>query len=312
MARILESLDRGEDGFYGVAVETRPPLRFTALLRDAARPEELGALKALEGRLPHRLLVVAPHLTPRAAQRARELDLAVVDLAGNVHLNGPGALVFVVGRKRAPGQPQPQTRRGTTPGGLRVTFNLLTQPGLVEAPYREIAQAAGVALGTVGAAMEDLARRGHVRAGRGGGRELLDPGRLAEEWTVLYPVRLRPKLKPRRFGAPEPHWWRGAILDPREAVLGGEAAAELLTGHLKATTVTLYAKKPIDAVVLAHRLRPDEDGEVEILNAFWPLGTLQGGAPTGMTPRLLVIADLLATGDARNVETARLIQGENR
>jgi hypothetical protein len=311
-ARALKKPGGGGEGPCDVEVEAHPPIRFTALVRDAARPEELGGLKALGGALRHPPLVVAPHVNPRAAQVARELDLAFIDAAGNAYLKGAGTLVFVTGRRRPPDERRTQAPRGATAGGLRVTFNLLTHPRLVDATYRDMAVAAGVALGTVGAAMEDLRRRGHIRETRRGRRELLAPERLAEEWILLYPVRLRPKLRPRRFAADDPRWWRRAQIDPERAALGGEAAAELLTGHLKATGVTLYARKPLDTLLLAHRLRPDEEGDVEVLDAFWPLGTAQVEGPAGLAPRLLVMADLLATGEARNVETARLIRGEVR
>lgn len=300
---------RGPDDPAEVVLEGEPPIRFTALVRDAAPRKELGALKALGRRLPARPLLVVPYITPQAAQRARELDLAFVDLAGNAYLTGPGAFVFVTGQKQVPRPRKRAARRTATPGGLRVIFNLLTQPQLAGAAYREIAEAAGVALGTVGAVMEDLSRRGHIRLEPRGKRELLDPDRLAEEWTLLYPMRLRPKLGARRFAASDPGWWRAIRIDPEEAVLGGEAAAELLTGHLEANAVTLYVARPPDALILAHRLRPDDQGEVEILDAFWPLGPRRDEAPTPTAPRLLVIADLLATGDARNIETAQLIEG---
>jgi len=49
-------------------------------------------------------------------------------------------------------------------------------------------------------------------------RRLLAPQRPAEEWTLLYPVRLRPKLAAGRFTPPDPGWWQMARLDPERAV----------------------------------------------------------------------------------------------
>ena len=85
-------------------------------------------------------------------------------------------------------------------------------------------------------------------------------------------------------------------------------AADRLTGRLKPGRQTLYVWGTPDDLILANRLRPDDKGEVEILEAFW---TLDEGTEAGredVAPALLVYADLMATGDPRNVEVARLVR----
>ncbi len=57
--------------------------------------------------------------------------------------------------------------------------------------------------------------------------------------------------------------------------------------------------------MLANKLKKDQNGDVEILETIrrveykWPHREL--------APPLLIYVDLLATGDARNIETARII-----
>ena len=63
-----------------------------------------------------------------------------------------------------------------------------------------------------------------------------------------------------------------------------------------------------DDIILANRLRPDDKGEVEIPEAFWTLGEGPGTGPEDVAPALLVYADLMAAGDPRNVEVARLVR----
>jgi hypothetical protein len=71
--------------------------------------------------------------------------------------------------------------------------------------------------------------------------------------------------------------------------------------------VTLYTCGAPDDVILANRLRPDERGAVEVLEAFWrPIE--DGDAARQTAPPLLVYADLTATGDPRNLEVARLVR----
>jgi hypothetical protein len=150
------------------------------------------------------------------------------------------------------------TRGGGTATALRVVFALLCRPDLLNAPYREIVDAAGVALGAVGWVFFDLAERGYVAgATRKGNRRLLDPNRLYDEWVTNYPIKLRPKLNPRRFNAPNPDWWKAAPL-PKGAYWGGEVAADHLTNYLKPATFTIYLdprqrRENLAAMVGTHR-----------------------------------------------------------
>jgi hypothetical protein len=283
------------------------PVRFCLIDRPTLRAEGVGALVDFGQRWPHPLLVAAPHVDRAAADRARELGLAFVDLAGNAHLHGPGLFVFIAGR-RPPAKPRPtRAPRALTPAGLKVVFALLLRPERARAPLRELAAETGVALGTVAAVMADLLGRGHLTAQALGETRLLDAQRLADEWTLLYPVRLRPKLVRGRYTAPNPAWWERARIAPGRGVFGGEVAADRLTGQLKPARVTLYVWGAPDEVILAHRLRPDERGAVEILEAFWT--PVEGEADARQAaPPLLVYADLMATGDPRNLEVARMVR----
>ena len=122
--------------------------------------------------------------------------------------------------------------------------------------------------------------------------------------------RLRPKLNPRRFRAPDPGWWQQARL-PDGARWGGEVAAAKLTDYLKPAAATIYlkparARDTLDRLVQEHRLRADPQGNVEILDAFWALP--EEGTPGDLVPPLLVYADLMATLDPRNLEIAKRIR----
>ncbi len=74
---------------------------------------------------------------------------------------------------------------------------------------------------------------------RGRHRPLLEPARRLDEWVTNFPIRLRPKLNPRRFQAPDPGWWQRVRLEAG-ARWGGEVAAARLTDYLKPATYTIY------------------------------------------------------------------------
>lgn len=286
-------------------VEIKPIDRFATL----------GMLKQKLMRFDERALLLAPRVTAEAADRCRELDIQFLDAAGNAYLHGPGLFVFVKGQRLPEDAHElAATKLGAgTPTALRMVFALLCRPLLLTAPYREIVDAAGVALGAVKLVFNDLETRGFTTGLKDkGGRRLREPERVLEEWVTNYPIKLRPKLKPRRFRAENPDWWQHANLARYGAQWGGEVAADRLTHYLKPATQTLYIKPAkgqpdlLTKLVIDQRLRADPKGDIEVLNAFWNLP--DEAADPEIVPPLLVYADLIATMDPRNLETARLIR----
>lgn len=261
------------------------------------------------------LLLVAPRITTETAEKCRELDLQFIDATGNAYLRGPGLYVLVKGQRPIEGADFPligkEGKRAGTATHLRVIFALLCKPELLNAPYRDIVQIAGVALGTIGWVFNDLTDRGFTTGGkRKGDRVMLERKKLIDEWITTYPIKLRPKLNPRRFNAPKPGWWKGVDITQYGARWGTEIAAEKLTGYLRPNTATIYLHKEkgrqnLTRLVAENRLRPDTQGDIEILDAFWNFDDEQ---PTAQTvPPLLAYADLIATLDPRNLEAAKLI-----
>jgi len=291
---------------YRYTVQTR---------RHVDRLAALGHVKAHFDRRGERGLLFTPYITPTIARQCRQLDLAFLDSAGNVYLREPGLHVYVTGER--PEQPIAKVARGGgTASALRVVFVLLCEPGLLNAPYREIARAAGVALGTIGGVFLDLEERGYIAGGQNSGqRRFLEPVRLFDEWVTNYPIKLRPRLHSRRFRAEDTDWWKRADLTGSNACWGGEVAAHRLTHYLRPTSCTVYiepdgaseqAPRRLSRFVAANRLRADQRGDIEVLDLFWKLHT----APDhpDIVPPILAYADLVATLDPRNLEVANMIR----
>ncbi|AXF20640.1 hypothetical protein CUJ89_09195 [Burkholderia pyrrocinia] len=256
------------------------------------------------------LMLVAPHLSAELAAGLTDQGIPFLDTAGNTCLIQPEATVLIAGRPKPARAPRRQASRATTPKGLAVMFALATQPGLVAQPYRGIAAASGVALGTVNLAMDDLIERGLVGRRRNGERLIPDWPRFVQEWVALYPSRLRAKLPSRRFAGLAPDWWRGFDFAAFDARLGGEPAADLLTHDLKPAAITVYTHGTVpNRLLLQARLRPDDRGDVEILEAFWPRSPVldwhEQDVP--LVPPLLIYADLVSSGDSRNLAAAERI-----
>jgi len=255
------------------------------------------------------LMIVTHYVSPRLADQLIANRIPFLDTAGNAYLDEPEATIMITGRDKPALKPTDMTSRSTTPKGLRVSFALATQPDLVARPLRAIADLSGVALNTVNLAVDDLIARGLIVT-KNGRRAIADWHRFIKDWTVLYPTGLRPKLGARRYsGGVGIDWWRNASLADFNARLGGECAAEVLTHEIKPASVTVYSVGgATSSLMRAARLRPDVNGDVEILEPFWPEHAASGwDVPSGVVHPLIIYADLVASGDSRHHEVAETI-----
>jgi len=270
----------------------------------ALTTQTLGLAIEQMRRLPEKALLVTRYVNPKMAERLRGLDIPFLDTLGNAYLGDPPVFVYIHGREpqRFPRQ---RPTRAFVPAGLRVVFALLCRQELVGAPFRTIAQTAHVALGTVAWVLGDLEGLGHLVDMGEQGRRLMDKRRLLDRWVAAFPDQLRPKLVQGRYAAPDPKWWEKARLRDFHAYWGAEPAAARLTGYLRPELVTMYIRDLPRGLLEANRLHADPKGNVELLKAFWD-PTCDFTDPE-IVPPLLVYADLLATGDPRNLETARRI-----
>lgn len=279
---------------------------YAAEVKRGIRPATIGAVTQQLAHLGQPALLVTNYVTPPLADALKERGIAFLDEAGNAYLNHPPLLVWVKGQR--PNQklnPPNVTTRTFNPGGLQVIFSLLCHPEWADRSYREIAQMAGVAHGTVGWVLAELPKLGFM-AEVGGKRRLLQPERLLQQWVEAYARALRPRLLLGRFHADQLDWHK--TIDPGKYgyLLGGEPAAARLTQHLRPGTVTLYGQKVEPRLLLDQRLRLDPQGRVEILRRFWKFDY----DDQLVTPLPLIYADLLAIGDARCLETAKLFYGD--
>jgi hypothetical protein len=284
---------------------------YAAEVRPALRPATLGlALYHLE-RLGQQALLVTDYVNPALADELKTRGVAFLDTAGNAYLDQPPLLIWVKGEKPAAKTVPPHTGRAFQPTGLQVLFALLCDPQAVNRPYRELAAMAGVAHGTVGWVMPDLKQLGYVRdlKGKRGKRRLFDGERLLGQWVDAYARLLRPRMLIRRFYAPTLQDWRDWPLVEHGALWGGEPAGAILTKYLRPGELTIYADEVPALLAAKQKLltepAPGHTAIVEVRKRFWNFPGEENHPD--LVPPLLVYADLLATGDARCIETAKLI-----
>jgi hypothetical protein len=286
--------------------------RYVVAVKRQLRPANLGpALHQLDRQaelygLPG--LLVADYIAPDLAEALRQQGRAFLDAAGNAYIRQAAALVWVTGRKPVAKTNALPLGRAFQPTGLQVLFALLCHPEWINLPYRELATRAGVAHGTVGWVMQDLQQQGFVTEvkGKRGTRRLYETERLLALWVDAYARQLRPRTLLGRYYVATLDGWQGWPLAAHEAQWGGEPAAALLTQYLKPGELTLYADKLPGLLAGKYKFMNEPDvghqAAVEVRRRFWNFPQGDGEA---CVPPVLVYADLLATGDARCMETAK-------
>ena len=259
-----------------------------------------------------RKILVMPLLAESKADDLRVQGIQFIDTAGNCYINQPPLYLFVKGNKLQGVTKVPTANRMFKQTGLRVLYAMLCNPGLENETYRAIAAKTGVALGMVNWVFKDLNELGFLLetgTGRTKKVRLLNKEKLLERWITAYAEQLRPKLILGRYRGAE-GWWQNAQLNPAQALWGGEPAAAKLTDYLKPEIITVYADKENPAgVIIPNRLKKDPQGNVELVARFWQPETI---APhKEMVNPVLVYADLMATGNQRNIEAARMIYDQH-
>ena len=270
-------------------------------------PKMLDAMEFYLEAVDRTVILITGAITDLTAMELRQRNIQYVDTLGNMYLTqeDPFVLVHKTGSK-------PQ---GTTNGkpanvfvgaSLQVIFVLLTIEDAVNFTYREIANLAGVALGTVGWTFRALKQHGYIRVYKHK-RKIMNRDKLVNRWLEAYPTEIRPKLNPKRFTAPDKNWWIQWDLNRYGVLLGGETAAALLTKHLHPENGVLFAQGDIHELAKALRLRADPQGNLTVMDRFWEGEALQINQ-TPVVPPLLVCAELLAEGGERNKEAVKIIR----
>lgn len=280
-------------------------MRFCAEIKTHVHRAMIGQLLKLKEELPHPVLLIADYIGRFMADELKKNEIEFIDTGGNAYINHLPIYVFVKGNNPPEEFKQTPCNQAFTATGLKLIFAFLCNPGLVNKPYRDIYKIADIALGGVGWIIADLKKLGFLVDMGKKGRRLQQKEKLLERWVTAYPEKLRPKLVLERFTGTE-KWWQTAELNEKEAQWGGEVAAAKMTKYLKPQDVTIYIDpKYLNNLAGKNKLHKNKDGNVEVLKCFW--GKNEENIKTETVHPILVYADLMATADQRNIETAKVI-----
>jgi len=260
------------------------------------------------GKEKDRWLLVAKYIPGPFKEELKKNGINYLEATGNCYINTGNIYLYINGREVKPVR---QTAEGKlwNASGLKLLFVLLQDPQLIAATYRNLADLAGIALGSIGPLMEELRRDGYIKEQHpDGGEALVDRDRLLARWTELYPLFLRPKLITGsfRFLAQRPgDVWRSP--QPEGVYWGGEPAGDLYTNQLVPETFVIYTTRQANDLVKILKIVPDEKGNIAVLRKFWK-DWPGSRSVQGAVPPLLVYADLIDGSDSRRWEIAEKLK----
>ena len=284
-------------------------------------PAKVGVIAEQLKAAPFKGMLVTDYVNPNIAEQLKTMDIAFIDLVGNAYINQPPIYIYIRGNKPTKREElgrQLTPTRAFQPTGLKALFGFLINPDLLNETYRNIATVTDIALGAVGWILNDLKENGYLLELRNKKRRLIKRKELLDKWVAAYPEKLRPKLALGCYQAPDHTWWKNVEIAKHNAQWGGEVAAAKLTGYLKPFITTLYTDRIPPLLLLENNLKKAVGGDVEIIQRFWTPDLIEQAEKDfqnmerpykalDLVPDLLIYADLLATADARNIDTAKII-----
>lgn len=283
-------------------------LKFFAEIKSTVNSSIIGFMLHHKNDFPHTQLLVSNYINPVMAERLKDNDINFVDVAGNAYINAYPVFIFVKGNKEKKLQAASFKGKAFTQSGLKMIYALLCDKKLLNRPYREIASASGIALGTVGQMIDNLKKQGFVIDMGSRGRKLTNSKALFDRWCMDYSEKLKPKLFLGTFAGPD-NFWEQFHLESDQGKWGGEVAAFKLTNYLKPENAIIYVnEEKLRDIVIQNRLKRDEKGNIEIFKIFW---SIDGKEEKPIVHPFIIYADLLEINNQRTIETAKVIYDQN-
>jgi hypothetical protein len=264
----------------------------------------LQRLKELsrENDLP--VLLITKYIPAAIAKQYENEGINHIDAAGNCSVR-QGSLRIIVEGKKIERLPRTNRSRAFQEAGIRLTYFLLNHTDNVNKPYRELADMAQISLGSVSAVFQELMELKYILPTKKK-KVIKNKPELLNRWVIAYNDVLRPRLFLKRMNftnqSESVNWSELPLQNiPEKTIWGGECAAFLLTKNITPLKYTIYTTDTWQNVGKTMNFVPDPNGKIEVYRLFYKPDSEYNSSP------LLTYADLMGSGDSRNIETAEKI-----
>lgn len=277
-------------------------------LRNEVRPNHVPIFL---NRRDDPFLVVADYITPKSKETLKSNGVNYIDSYGNAYLNLEHLKIYIEKNNAKPVY-NVHSEVFTRAGG-QILFQLLRNPELINANQEHLAAISCVSLGSVSKTIKGLQKEGFaVKWNKEKKYQLVKREELLEKWIALVNEKILPthKIGNFKFSQNQLSNWHKTLLYPR-LFWGGEPGASILTKNLNPEKFTIYTDRTKQDIIQQFKLIPDELGEIIIYNKFWQeksiFDELSYLESENNAPPLLVYAELIYSGNDRNIETAKII-----
>ncbi|MBC5836014.1 hypothetical protein G6N05_14115 [Flavobacterium sp. F372] len=252
-----------------------------------------------------RILFVGEYIAKDVADSLIQNNINYLDVSGNCFINADDLKIIIEGRKQIK-QKNVNQARAFQEAGLKLILLLLTDKEALEYSYRMLADKANIALGSVSQIMKELEESNYILK-TNEKRILKNIDDLIERWVVSYNDILKPRLLRKTYKAINLDYLRKIVSDNNTKFLlfGGEPAAEKMTNYLKPLEYIIYSNDDLSIIGKELMLVPDNNGNIKIYNTCWTESL--NNEYLNIAPALVVYADLIGSGNSRNIETAKMI-----
>lgn len=291
------------DGELAIIVNNQKVTLFVEIKRDV-KNHQLYNILNYKNKFTN-FLLVAEKLYPKVKKELRENQVNYLEGNGNVYINTANVVLYIDTNAIAKTQKE-KGNRAFTKTGLKVIFQFLLKPKLINQTQREIAVVTNVALGNIPLIINGLLETNLIIRLNKNEYVINNYEELLNKWITEFEQTLKPTLFKQRFRFQNKDKdWRTIPLNTDKTVWGGEPAGDIITNHLRPEKFTLYTKETTKDLILNYKLLPDDNGEITVYDMFW-----NNDYDTNTTPKELVYTDLMITDDKRCIETAKLIFNE--
>jgi hypothetical protein len=243
-------------------------------------------------------LLLAGRIFPKIKEKLRENGVAYLEGNGDFFLRHDDLFILIDTNHPPLKLKHDRRTQAFTKTGIRVLFEFLQNPGLINRTYRDIAEHTKAATGTLTNIVEGLMQEKILVPVNDNTLIFKDRREAIEKWADAFDRWLKPALrigtfkfvdKDRMFN------WKSIRLKEGKTWWGAEPAGDMLTQNLQPATWTLYTTETRHDLMKNYRLIPDEQGNVQVYQKFW----ITGAAIPNAVPPLLAYADLANTHDPR-------------
>jgi hypothetical protein len=246
-------------------------------------------------------ILIADYIPKSVKKYLKEKNQSYLDTTGNAFITNQQALfIYIETNKNSPVFSK-KSNRAFSKSGLKMIYQILIDPDLLNKPYRYIGEVSQVSIDTVRLVLKDLLRDKYLVKVNEKEFKLINKEQLLQEWTTYFNKVLRPKLNQRSFNPISKNIRLNTF--SINASIGGELAAEYLSDYLIAESVLIYTNKPFFELAKNSKWVPATEGKITLIEQFWA----EKEAPQKTVNPILVYADLLNNPIPRNLETAKII-----